>query len=122
MNDSTRNQLDWREISSDPKKPGGGEVLLYYKILVKDYNGLENYNRLELDFCKEDAAVESEPASGSEAKKELKLQHWPALWIFGFGLDGKDSLWTSDGWIWISERRMYVAIESEPASLEECVQ
>ncbi|CAB4376536.1 unnamed protein product [Rhizophagus irregularis] len=44
--------------------------------------------KLELDFCKEDATVESEPASGGEAKKELKLQHWPALWIFGFGLDG----------------------------------
>ncbi|CAB4382251.1 unnamed protein product [Rhizophagus irregularis] len=43
----------------------------------QDYNGLENYNRLELDFCKEDAAVESEPASGGEAIKELNYNTGP---------------------------------------------
>ncbi|CAB4393065.1 unnamed protein product [Rhizophagus irregularis] len=85
--------MKFKNIGNDPKKPGGGEVSFQYKIFSEgnnreDYNGLENYNRLELDFCKEDAAVESEPASGGEAKKELKLQHWPTLWIFGFGLDG----------------------------------
>ncbi|CAB4376360.1 unnamed protein product [Rhizophagus irregularis] len=85
--------MKFKNIGNDPKKPGGGEVSFQYKIFSEgnnkeDYNGLENYNRLELDFCKKNATVESEPASGGEAKKELKLQHWPALWIFGFGLDG----------------------------------
>ncbi|CAB4376361.1 unnamed protein product [Rhizophagus irregularis] len=66
----------------------GGKDQPHSQQSSQDYNGLENYNRLELDFCKKNATVESEPASGGEAKKELKLQHWPALWIFGFGLDG----------------------------------